>query len=145
MITITFPDDQFVKTFIGTMRQETFGSFVIDDKRNKLQCLITVGSVKGKVSDYVEGVIVEDGQRIVSKLSGTYLGYFEFDGIRYWDARETPAFAMIPKTILPSDSDLREDLKFLRDELLSEAQVAKEKLENIQRNDRRLRETHRRT
>lgn len=117
---------------------------MIDDKLNKLQCLVTIGSVKGKVTDYVEGVIVEDNKRIVSKLSGTYLGYFEFDGIRYWDAREVGAFQMSYSESLPSDSDLREDLKLLRDGKLTEAQAAKEKLENIQRNDRRLRDIHRR-
>jgi hypothetical protein len=142
IIQITFPDDQFVKTFIGTMRQETFGSFTIDDKKNKLQCLVNIGNVKGKLSDYVEGVIVEDGKRIVSKLTGTYLGYFEFDGVRYWDAREVSAFPMIPKTILPSDSDLREDLKYLREDRLVEAQASKEQLEAVQRNDRRLRDLH---
>ena len=117
---------------------------MIDDKANKLQCLITIGSVRGKVTDYVEGVIVEDNKRIVSKLSGTYLGYFEFDGVRYWDAREVGAFQMSYIESLPSDSDLREDLRFLRDEKVADAQAAKEKLENIQRNDRRLREIHRR-
>lgn len=125
------------------MRQETFGNIIIDDKTNKLQCLITIGNVKGKLPDYVEGVIVEDNKRIVSKLSGTYLGYFEFDGIRYWDAREVEAFQMNYRNSLPSDSDLREDLRFLRDQKMNEAQAAKERLENVQRNDRRLREIHR--
>lgn len=40
---------------------------------------------------------------------------------------------------LPSDSNFREDLMFRRMGNFGEAQNAKEKLENIQRNDRKLR------
>jgi hypothetical protein len=34
----------------------------------------------------VEGEIVYKN-RIVSKMNGTYMGFLEFDGKRYWDAR----------------------------------------------------------
>ena len=43
---------------------------------------------------------------------------------------------------LPSDHRLRSDLKTLRDGDLVKAQEEKEKLEQIQRNDRKLRETY---
>ena len=44
---------------------------------------------------------------------------------------------------LPSDSNYREDLMFRRMNNFGESQNAKEKLENLQRNDRKLREKKR--
>ena len=45
----------------------------------------TIGTKKGR--DYVAGWIKKDG-KTVSELSGTYMGYIEFDGQRYWDIRK---------------------------------------------------------
>lgn len=126
-----------------TLRHETLGEIEINDEKNKCQCLIKLGSVKGELSDYVEGVIIEDKKRIVSKLKGTYLGYLEFDNVRYWDAREAHSFPLIVKKILPSDSEYRPDLILLKTDQFEEAQRAKETLEEIQRDDRRLREVYR--
>jgi hypothetical protein len=37
-------------------------------------------------SDYFEGVITENGKP-ASKFYGTYCGFLNFDGVRYWDGR----------------------------------------------------------
>ena len=78
----------------------------------------------------------------MSTLFGTWIGYLEFDGVRYWDIRHIkPAnIDFIPN--LPSDSEVRKDLKLLRDGLVDEAQVAKENIEDLQRHDRKMREKY---
>lgn len=37
-------------------------------------------------SDYFDGTINQDGKP-VSKFYGTYCGFLNFDGTRYWDGR----------------------------------------------------------
>ena len=76
----------------------------------------------------------------MSKLYGSYLNFIEFDQERYWDIRENVDIRCYPVPQLPSSSVFREDRVFLQEKKMDEAQVAKEKLENIQRNDRKLRE-----
>jgi hypothetical protein len=78
--------------------------------------------------------------RAVSKISGSYLGFVEFDGRRYWDARDNEAFKLCkPETILPSDSRYRPDLNTLLAGNVEQAQLRKEELEELQRRDVKLR------
>jgi hypothetical protein len=49
--------------------------------------------VKKKPSDYVDGEISVKG-KVVSKMRGSYMGFLEFDGNRYWDARDVFPFRM---------------------------------------------------
>jgi hypothetical protein len=45
-------------------------------------------------------------------LKGNYLGYIDFDGVRYWDARDTilyPVEGVSIEKALPSDSRNRID------------------------------------
>lgn len=42
--------------------------------------------MKKKPSDYFEGTINQKG-KAVSKFYGTYCGFINFDGVRYWDGR----------------------------------------------------------
>lgn len=97
---------------------------------------------------------MKDGKE-VSTLLGSWLGFVDWDGKRYWniltDKPETPAEAPNP---LPSDSRFRLDRKLLAEDKLDEAQQcaglggrprlltpgrAKTELEEYQRRDRRLR------
>jgi hypothetical protein len=69
------------------------------------------------------------------------LSFIEFDGVRYWDIRECIDLDLFEhKNPLPSCSSLREDRVLLQARNLEEGQVVKEKLENLQRKDRKLRE-----
>ncbi len=78
--------------------------------------------------------------KTVSRLSGSYLGFLEFDHKRYWDARDAETFNLIkPPLILPSDSRYRPDLCALAAGNLEEAQKNKEILEELQRADAKLR------
>ena len=75
------------------------------------------------------------------------MGYFDIDGVRYWDIRDkekhfTPA-EIHPEGIqgvIPSDSTLRDDYIGMLTKTMEEAQIEKERLENEQRYDRKLRE-----
>ena len=72
------------------------------------------------------------------------MGYFDFDGVRYWDIREKDKtwFRVVNDEIksLPSDATKRTDGIALKTLTIEEAQQEKERLEKIQRNDRLLRE-----
>ena len=83
------------------------------------------------------------GDKVLSTISGSYLEQISFDDVKYWDIRENFGVTIIePEIKLLSDSTLREDLNLLDQEKMEEAQQAKEKIENLQRYDRKLREKH---
>lgn len=47
---------------------------------------------------------------MLSKLYGSYMGFADFDGVRYWDARIVKPFAMqVLKSNLESDHTKRSD------------------------------------
>jgi len=85
----TFPDEQYSGAFLGTFRHESLGTLEFKDEANQLTCVVKISGVRGKPSDYVDGTVTHRGQ-VISKMRGTYLGYFEFDGVRYWDHRYVP-------------------------------------------------------
>ncbi|CAG9320769.1 KES1_4 [Blepharisma stoltei] len=140
VITVNFPSDIFQNTFIMTIRHEIIGKMVFVDKKNNLECIVKIGLDANNPTDYFDGMIVEEGKRIVSKLKGTYMGYMDFDGVRYWDARFIDPLPITQGVQLPSDSELREDLLLLRAGKVDEAQQAKERIEDDQRKLRKLRE-----
>ena len=73
------------------------------------------------------------------------MGFIDFDGVRYWDIRERQSihFPISAKgqLSLPSDSTKRKDGMMLAAGNVQQAQVFKEELENLQRHERKLRET----
>ena len=72
------------------------------------------------------------------------MGFIDFDKVRYYDIREKQHihFPIQAKgdTSLPSDSSRRKDSRILASGDIKAAQAAKEELENLHRNDRKLRE-----
>lgn len=121
------------------MKLESLGEINFEEKKLGLFCKLKIGSVKGKPSDTLSGDIVYQG-KIVSSVSGSYVSNIDFDGKRYWDFRENFPISIIEiNKNTPSSSVLREDRVLLEQEKLEEAQIAKEKIENLQRNDRKLR------
>lgn len=135
------PDEVFSGTFFGKMRHESLGVILFEDEMNRLECRVEFKKVKGRPSDYFAGIVFRDGIP-VARLNGSYLGYIDFDGRRYWDARYMQPFPIQFETVIPSDADYREDLLLLRSGRVDAAQRAKEHLENIQRNDRKLRDDY---
>jgi len=88
-----------------------------EDPANNLTASFKFGNVRGKPNDYFSGEIVYNGKS-VSKIHGNYMGYIDFDGVRYYDVREKQAihFPIFAKgaDALPSDSTKRKDTTLLR-------------------------------
>ena len=64
------------------------------------------------------------GKREVCEITGTYVGYIDFAGERYWDYREKDLmnFPCIPgETCPPSDSRNRLDSQYLVTRTIEEA------------------------
>eukprot|EP00798_Chlamydomonas_sp_ICE-L_P017077 gene17077-23372_t len=77
----------------------------------------------------------------VCRLEGSWLSHLACDGKMLWVLRDEPCKPWIPlDDALPSDSRYRLDLSTLRSGDVKQAQVMKEKLENRQRADKKLRE-----
>jgi hypothetical protein len=85
-ITANCADEIFNGSFFGTMRHESVGVLNYEDQRNRLTCSVKIGKTKGRASDYLQGEIAGP-TGVLSVLVGTYLGYMDFDGERYWDVR----------------------------------------------------------
>mmetsp|Transcript_35594 Transcript_35594/g.79082 ORF Transcript_35594/g.79082 Transcript_35594/m.79082 type:complete len:531 (+) Transcript_35594:289-1881(+) len=80
---------------------------------------------------------------LLSSLEGSWLSHVDFDGQRYWSlAKEKPEKWQPVQNPLPSDARYRHDLAVLARGDLKQAQEWKEKLENLQRRDKKLRETN---
>lgn len=138
---VTCPEELFSGTFFGTMRHESLGTMQASDSEGHT-CLINIGKIRGKPSDYLEGQVKKQDSDTICTLTGTYLGYLEFDRVRYWDVRESHPFSIKYTQVLASDSECRKDIVTLRSGDINAAQQAKEELENLQRFDRKLRAKH---
>ncbi len=130
------------------MRHESVGDTVFKDLTNGFECTLKLGGVKKKYffknyrrpSDFFSGEI-KMKNIVVCKVYGSYLSYIEFNNIRYWDIRENiPVKKLQFESKLKSDSIKRDDRYLLELGRIEEAQIAKEKLEELQRADRKLRE-----
>ena len=69
------------------MHHMLIGTVTFEDEKNGITAELTIGSERGKPRDYFSGAISRDGN-VVCKLSGTYMGYVDFDGKRYLDIRQ---------------------------------------------------------
>jgi len=147
--TLTFDDGQSIKlyntqeffdsTFWGTLRHQCRGTLKYEDEKNNIFASVELGSVTNKPQDYCSGFIKYKG-KTVSRIYGTYLGFIEFDGKRYWDIRDFEYFKAIKSDyILESDSRYRKDLQTLLEGKVDEAQKCKEEYEESQRADAKLR------
>eukprot|EP00828_Plagiopyla_frontata_P031065 TRINITY_DN40900_c0_g1_i3.p1 TRINITY_DN40900_c0_g1~~TRINITY_DN40900_c0_g1_i3.p1 ORF type:complete len:279 (-),score=46.73 TRINITY_DN40900_c0_g1_i3:38-874(-) len=85
-IKYNFFEDVYRGSFLGTMKHEIFGTLRFIDEQNNIQCNVIIGKVKKKPTDYLSGELLVNG-KIVAALHGSYLGYLNFDNIRYWDYR----------------------------------------------------------
>jgi len=96
--------------------------------------------LKKKTSDYFQGEI-KLKNIVVSKILGSYLGFIEFNNIRYWDIRENIEIKSyeVDKQ-LRSSSIYREDKNLLGENKVEDAQKMKDKIEDAQRADRKLRQ-----
>ena len=137
-----FYDEIFSNSFWGVLKHETTGEVRYTEKQYNVSCTVKIGKQKGMPSDYIYGEIMI-GNKVVSVLRGSYLSHIEFDGVRFWDIRENFPISVIEKSKnLPSSALTRDDRRLLEEGKAKEAQEAKEKIENLQRYDRKLRKDY---
>jgi len=133
--------------FWGELRHETLGELTFVDEKNNIRCEFEFNNVKGLPSDVVCGAILrgppggEDDEEL-SSLFGSWLGFVDWDGKRYWDInKHKPEIPTESPNPLPSDSRFRGDVIELTKGQMDAAQRAKEQIEEAQRRDRRLRKS----
>lgn len=81
-----------------------------------------------------------DKKCTLSSIEGEWTNYIKFDNVFYWKHADTIIHQMERQEFtLPSDSLFRDDLLLFREGNLDLSQQAKTNLEEIQRNDRKLR------
>lgn len=144
-ITHNLPNEIFSGTFFGIVRQETLGVIEFIEAPTGYTARIQFGGIQNMASDYITGEIRDPGGETLSTISGTYCGYLEIDGVRYWDARHVRPYEFSFDGNLASDSEVRTDLVALRRGDVEIAQQAKEDIENLQRHDRKLRAQYAKT
>jgi len=76
---LLFLQELYSGTLMGSLKQESVGKMIFSDEKNGFTCEVKFGEVKKKPSDYFTGDILQKG-KVISKCSGTYLGYIDFDG-----------------------------------------------------------------
>lgn len=95
---------------------------------------IEFGAYTFRKQDFCWGQIHQRGQK-VSEVEGNYVGYLDFDKVRYWDVREKESVFMPiageEKNALPSQASNRSDGRFFISKTVEEAQEEKERLENL--------------
>jgi hypothetical protein len=69
------------------MHHQLVGTVKFKDEANGITAEATIGSERGLPRDYFSGSISRNGN-VVSKFRGTYMGYADFDGKRYFDLRQ---------------------------------------------------------
>lgn len=122
------------------MKHETIGEGLYIERKYGVSCNVKIGQTRGKPSDYIYGEIMV-GNNVVSVLTGSYMSHLAFDNVRYWDIRSNFPIKIIElEKNLPSSSIYREDRMLLEEGNLKDAQQSKERIENLQRHDRKLRE-----
>ena len=150
-----FKDGQTVKCSLTTHRLtnlafgnicwQTNGFYTLEDEANKIAAKVVMSTEKGRPQDFFTGEICKDGKKVCT-IEGNYMGYVDFDGVRYWDLRDEPHQPKHLKPIwiqegcLESDSSLRKDRMYLCMSDYDAGQIAKEDIEEEQRKDQKLRD-----
>jgi len=143
-IEMGFTKDRFSNVFWGDPVHEVLGGYSFVDKANNLACRIDLNAFKGLPSDVFCGSldrIDANGETVeaVCAVEGSWLGFVDFDGERYWDHTFQ---ASVPEGIaapLPSDARYRQDRVLLAQGDVVGAQENKTRIEERQRRERRLR------
>ena len=139
--------DVFQNTLMGVCHHILYGKMVFEDDKNQLTGIMDIGEDRYKPKDCLTGHIEHNGKKVCEKIEGTYMGYTDFEGQRYFDVRhmnileqeDLPLESKDP-LCLDSDSRRRCDLSELLNGNVDVAQSNKHLLEVDQRRDRKLRE-----
>ena len=147
VISYTYPQFRAGGMIFGSRTVNWENQMVFEDLKNSIQATIVFGPKKkkswftkavGKHDDFA-GEIVCDGTK-VTEIEGSWIEGLSFDGVRMWDSNvHRPVFHKFMANPLPSDWRYREDLVWLAKGNSEIAQKWKYKIEERQREDRKLR------
>ena len=105
VIEFTPLQDVFNNTLFGTMNHMCTGTMTFTDQKNNIHATYTIGGAGKKYAkDYFKGEIKANGE-VVSRVFGSYMGYIDFDGKRYWDERRQTNYAFTTDAVKRLDSD----------------------------------------
>ncbi|EGR33546.1 PH domain protein [Ichthyophthirius multifiliis] len=147
-IIFSYPPCKITGLLYGTRVLEWFDQMVFRDEKNDLECILSFEQPGGyfykaqNPTDFFIGQIrkISDKNNIICEVKGSWLDYLMFDGKKYWDIEIVePAGVIWVDKPLSSDCRYRQDLIFLAQKDLEQAQEWKTRLEVIQRHDRKLR------
>jgi len=130
---------------MGTMGHQLIGRVDFEDKQNEITAHVDFGAYNFKKQDYFWGEIFVKGE-MKHEILGNYMGYCDIGGVRYWDYRDKKRIHFPLDYEAPADQTLesqstkRTDGIFLVNNPIEEAQAEKERLEELQRTDRKNRE-----
>lgn len=138
-----------------------YDDMVIKDYKNKIECVVSVPDEinegmlskvfsKKKEIQYDEAKIEirklnpETKQKeVVAKGFGSWIGQIYFGEKCYWSVLdEQQNWENDDKYVIPSDGTKRSDLNFVLKNEMDNAQIEKEKIEELQRTDQKLREDY---
>ena len=142
IVTVSYPTHKIYGLFMGAFGHQVCGEQTFKDEDNNLEATIKYNGYFFRKQDYIYGEIKQNGRK-VCEIEGNYMGFMNFAGKRYWDVREKENVnfpIVLNDNYLNSDARARSDGIALQTQTVEEAQEEKERLENIQRNDRKLRE-----
>lgn len=93
---------------MGNMGHQLVGQITFEDKENNVRCELKPGTYYMKKQDFLWGEIFHNDKK-VSTVEGTYVGFLDIDGKRYWDYRAKDQicfknFNRRPDDVLPSHS-----------------------------------------
>lgn len=138
-----------------------YGDLIIKDYKNKIECIYTLNETdnQGLLSKMIFGkhkIQYDEGKVEIKQVNpltkekdlkatgyASWIGQVFFEGKQYWSVLDNQDIKWTQDNIdfiLESDSSKRKDLIALAKEDFDEAQKQKEQLEQLQRNDNKLRE-----
>lgn len=166
--TIIAPIYSLAGLMIGTRKVRFSGKLCVVDERNDYVCIIEMNpderglfsklmSSKKTFPDYFKGFVTKkssctfDGQYYTAnknatkfiEIEGDWTTHIKVDGETMWDLKDVK-YSNLRRTCytLPSDSTFRDDVISFKEDKMDKAQANKIKLEEIQRNDRKLRKKY---
>lgn len=163
VVEYTAPNMKISGVVLGQRNVNFHGTFEVTDVKNQFAARITfeedpgvLNSIKGKLTGFlgakkqipsdffnVKIYMVSDDnctQKDICEGFGSWLEYIKFGDRVYWSIDVKPEENwVVSSDHLPSDSIYREDLQHLKQDNESQAQIEKDRLENIQRRDKVLR------
>jgi len=166
--TLTHPRVGIDGIMMGKREFRYKGEITIEDETNKIYGQIRINPYKKGFfasifssqkfrDDHIKGFITKnkdllknkknsvfDSKDVISLCEGNWIDNLSFDGKMYWEiGRIMPSdIERIDDFLLPSDTQLREDIILLKNNCPKEAEKLKSSLEEKERNDKKLREEH---